>query len=226
MVEWLTSTDLVEYPEAVATMEARVRAMAEGEAGELVWLLQHPSLYTAGTSAADGELLAPQRFPVHRTGRGGRYTYHGPGQRVAYVMLDVGRRGADVRRFVWSLEEWVIRALAALGVDAVRRDGRVGLWVTTGTREDKVAAIGVRLRRWISYHGIAVNVCPDLEHFSGIVPCGISGHGVTSLAALGVHASMEEVDAALKAGFEMVFGQIKASETLWPSARPAPGQRP
>lgn len=207
MVEWLTSTELVEYPEAVATMEARVRAMAEGEAGELVWLLQHPSLYTAGTSAAAGELLAPQRFPVHRTGRGGRYTYHGPGQRVAYVMLDVGRRGADVRRFVWSLEEWVIRALAALGVDAVRRDGRVGLWVTTGTREDKVAAIGVRLRRWISYHGIAINVCPNLEHFSGIVPCGISGHGVTSLAALGVHASMEEVDAALKAGFEMVFGE-------------------
>ncbi|MEO5375255.1 MAG: lipoyl(octanoyl) transferase LipB [Alphaproteobacteria bacterium] len=207
MIEWLTSSGLVDYEEAVAFMEARVAAIATGCAGEMVWLLEHPPLYTAGTSAGAGELLAPGRFPVYRSGRGGRYTYHGPGQRVAYVMLDVGRRGGDVRRFVWSLEEWVIRALARLGVAGERREGRVGIWVVTGEggRENKIAAIGVRLRRWISYHGIAVNVAPDLEHFSGIIPCGISGHGVTSLTAMGVAASMALVDEALRQSFEEVF---------------------
>ena len=208
--EWRVSAAApVPYPEALAAMEARVDAVRAGGAPELVWLLEHPPLYTAGTSAEAGELLQPDRFPVYRTGRGGRYTYHGPGQRVAYLVLDLKRRGGDLRRYVWSLEEWVIRSLAALGVRGERRDGRVGIWVArAGGREDKVAAIGVRVRRWVSYHGVAVNVAPDLGHFGGIVPCGIAGHGVTSLADLGVAAGMGDLDAALRD----TFGEVLAAE--------------
>ncbi|MFN3075851.1 MAG: lipoyl(octanoyl) transferase LipB [Alphaproteobacteria bacterium] len=206
-VEWLVATDPVDYEESVAFMEARVSEIREFRAPEMVWLLEHPSLYTAGTSAAAGELLVPNRFPVYRSGRGGRYTYHGPGQRVAYVMLDLRRRGQDVRRFVWLLEEWVLRTLARFGVSGERRSGRVGLWVDPGWRgEAKIAAIGVRVRHWVSYHGIAVNVAPDLEHFSGIVPCGITEHGVTSFRDLGITATMSEVDAALATSFVEVFG--------------------
>jgi lipoyl(octanoyl) transferase len=196
----------VPYPEALSAMEARVDAVRAGTTPELVWLLEHPPLYTAGTSADAAELLQPDRFPVYPTGRGGRYTYHGPGQRVAYLVLDLKRRGGDLRRYVWSLEEWVIRSLAALGVRGERRDGRVGIWVArAGGREDKVAAIGVRVRRWVSYHGVAVNVAPELGHFGGIVPCGIAGHGVTSLADLGVTAGMADLDAALRDTFPGVL---------------------
>lgn len=202
---WYVSDAPVDYREALAFMERRVAAIRAGTAPETVWLLEHPPLYTAGTSAADDELLQPDRFPVYRVGRGGRHTYHGPGQRVAYVMLDLKARKPDVRAFVWQLEEWVIRALAAFGVRAERREGRVGLWVARGNREDKIAAIGVRVRRWVTYHGVAVNVCPDLDHFAGIVPCGISEHGVTSLRDLGVAATLVDLDAALRAEFERVF---------------------
>jgi lipoyl(octanoyl) transferase len=213
---WAVSPGLIGYPAAVAFMEARAAAIAADEAGELVWLLQHPPLYTAGVSAKAGDLLAPERFPVFRSGRGGQYTYHGPGQRVAYVMLDLRRRGRDVTGFVRDLERWLIGALARLGVTAEVRDGRVGVWVTRTqagvTREDKIAAIGIRLRKWVSFHGIALNVAPELDHFSGIVPCGIAGPqlGVTSLADLGIHASMNDADAALRASFESVFGQTRA----------------
>lgn len=205
-VEWRTSPGLVPYPEALAAMEERVAAIRDGAAPELVWLLEHPPLYTAGTSADPKELVDPDRFPVFAAGRGGRYTYHGPGQRTAYVLLDLKRRGPDVRRHVHRLEEWVIRALAGLGVRGERREGRVGIWVATAPGiEAKIGAIGVRVRRWVSYHGVAVNLCPDLGHFRGIVPCGISEHGVTSLRALGVTAGMPELDAALRAGFVDVF---------------------
>ena len=207
-VEWLSSPAPVPYPEALATMEARAKAIADGEAPEAVWLLEHPPLYTAGTSAKAADLLTPDRFPVYASGRGGQYTYHGPGQRVGYVMLDVKARGGDVRRFVHSLEEWLIRALADLGVSAERRDGRIGLWVAdsaTGA-ENKIAALGLRIRRGVSFHGVSLNVAPDLSHFAGIVPCGISQHGVTSLAALGRTTDMAAVDAALKASFATVFG--------------------
>jgi lipoyl(octanoyl) transferase len=186
----------------------RVAAIACGAAPELVWLLQHPPLYTAGTSARDEDLLAPGRFPVHRTGRGGQLTYHGPGQRVAYVMLDLRRRGADVRRYVCNLEDWIIRALATFNVTGERRDGRVGIWIDRGGgREDKIAAIGVRIRRWVTFHGIAINVEPELEHFSGIVPCGIAGanYGVTSLVDLGLPVTMTDLDVALKETFAEVF---------------------
>jgi lipoyl(octanoyl) transferase len=189
-------------------MARRVAATAGGAAPELVWLLQHPPLYTAGTSARDEDLLAPGRFPVHRTGRGGELTYHGPGQRVAYVMLDLRRRGADVRRYVCNLEDWIIRALATFNVTGERRDGRVGIWVDRGGgREDKIAAIGVRIRRWVTFHGIAINVEPELEHFSGIVPCGIAGanYGVTSLVDLGLPVTMTDLDVALKETFAEVF---------------------
>ena len=190
-------------------MEARVAAIRAKTAPECVWFLEHPPLYTAGTSANEADLLDKQRFPVHRTGRGGQYTYHGPGQRVAYVMLDLQRPRAygtaDVRCYVHNLEEWVIRALARFGIKGERRDGRVGIWVARGDREDKVGAIGVRVRHWISYHGIALNVSPDLSHFSGIVPCGISQHGVTSLRDLGVTASLAEVDQVLAGEFKSVF---------------------
>ena len=204
---WKISDAPVPYPDAVAYMEEHVAAMHRGAAGELVWLLEHPPLYTAGTSADPAELLEPDRFPVFRTGRGGRHTYHGPGQRVAYVMLDLRVRGADVRAYVHRLESWVIATLARFNVKGERRDGRVGIWVPRGGgREDKIAAIGVRIRRWISFHGIAINVDPDLSHFSGIVPCGIAEHGVTSLVDLGIPVTMPEVDSALRATFSEVFG--------------------
>ena len=204
MVEWRIGEGFSEYAAAVAEMEARAAAIAGGAAGELVWLVEHPALYTAGTSARAGDLLDP-RFPVHKTGRGGQYTYHGPGQRVVYAMLDVGARGRDVRRFVWRLEEWAIRALARLDVRGERRAGRVGIWVVHPERapaEAKIAAIGVRLRRWVSLHGLSINVDPDLSHYDGIVPCGIADRGVTSLADLGVRATMADIDLALRAEFD------------------------
>jgi len=214
MVEWITSDRPVPYPEALARMEARADAIARGDAPEAIWLLEHPSLYTAGTSAHPADLVAPGRFPVYEARRGGQYTYHGPGQRVAYVMLDVGRRGRDVRRFVAQLESWVIATLDAFNVKGEIREGRVGVWVTrhdkpltaAGTpQEDKIAAIGIRLRKWVSFHGLSINVEPDLEHFSGIVPCGISGHGVTSLVDLGLPVTMADLDAALERSFETAF---------------------
>ncbi len=210
-IEWRISDRPVGYLDAVAEMEARVAAIASGSAPELVWLVEHPPLYTAGTSAADSELTDPTRFPTFRTGRGGRWTYHGPGQRVAYVMLDLSKRGRDVRRFVQDLEDWVVRTLADFTVDGEIRDGRVGVWVRRPDKgpdiEEKIAAIGIRVRRWVSFHGIAINVEPDLSHFTGIVPCGIGEHGVTSLADLGRIVTMPEVDMALRARFEDVFGK-------------------
>jgi lipoyl(octanoyl) transferase len=205
-IEWRTSPSLVPYPEALALMEERVTAIREGRAPELVWLLEHPPLYTAGTSADPKELLEPERFPVYAAGRGGRYTYHGPGQRIAYLMLDLKRRGPDVRRYVERIEELVIRTLGRFGVHGERRAGRIGIWVVLPDgSEVKIGAIGVRVRRWVSYHGVAINLCPDLGHFQGIVPCGISEYGVTSLHALGVTASFAELDAALRASFAEVF---------------------
>ncbi|MBP6010660.1 MAG: lipoyl(octanoyl) transferase LipB [Alphaproteobacteria bacterium] len=209
-IAWRVSDGLVAYPDAVAAMEARAAAVAEGRASELVWLLEHPPLYTAGTSAKNEDLLSPSRFPVYPTGRGGQFTYHGPGQRVGYVMMDVRQRDNDVRRFVRDLEEWLIKTLAAFNVRGERRDGRVGIWVARkGGREDKIAALGIRVRRGVSFHGVSFNVDPDLEHFSGIVPCGIQQHGVTSLADLGLTATMADVDLALRAAFEDVFGRTK-----------------
>jgi lipoyl(octanoyl) transferase len=213
--EWRIAARPVAYPDAVAAMEARVAAIAAGTETEEVWLVEHPPLYTAGTSADPSDLLHADRFPVYRTGRGGQYTYHGPGQRVAYVMLDLGRRGPDLRKYVRDLEEWIIRTLAAFGVAGERRDGLVGVWVATPTGHDKIAAIGIRVRRWVSFHGIAINVDPDLEHFTGIVPCGVRGAGVTSLAALGVDVTMADVDTVLRREFEALFGP-----TLIPSAAP------
>lgn len=219
-VEWRLSDPAVPYPEAVREMEARVAAILAGTAGELVWLLEHPPLYTAGTSARAVDLRAPGRFPVFPAGRGGQYTYHGPGQRVGYAMLDLRRRGRDVRCFVHDLEEWVIRALARFNVTGERRPDRIGVWVARPDKgpghEDKIAAIGVRVRRWVTFHGIAVNLDPDLEHFSGIVPCGIDPLadprlGVTSLRDLGILASMPELDMALAAAFEEVFGRAGAA---------------
>jgi len=215
-VEWAVSTGYVDYAPAVAAMEARVAAIAAGEAEEVVWLLEHPPLYTAGVSAKDDDLLAPDRFPVHRTGRGGQFTYHGPGQRVAYVMVDLNRRGKDVRAFVHGLEDWIIGALGQFGVEAGMREGRVGVWVERKgagwSREDKIAAIGVKVRKWVSFHGISLNVEPDLDHFGGIVPCGITEHGVTSLVDLGVLATMDEADGALRASFQRVFGPVQSGE--------------
>ena len=208
-VEWRTAPGLTNYPDAVATMEQRVADIRHGGAQELVWLVEHPALYTAGTSANPDDLLATDRFPVFQTGRGGQYTYHGPGQRVAYAMMDLRKRGQDLRAYVRGLESWVILALDAFGIQGERRDGRVGIWVARGNgREDKIAAIGVRVRSWVTYHGISVNIDPDLEHFSGIVPCGIGddGLGITSLRDLGVTAGMEEVDEVLRASFKTVFG--------------------
>lgn len=209
-VEWQVTEGLTPYPEAVTAMEARVAAIAGGEAPERVWLVEHPALYTAGTSADPADLLVPGRFPLYQTGRGGQITYHGPGQRVAYVMLRLGPRGNDLRRFVTDLEEWIIRSLFRFGVKGERRQGRIGIWVARPGREDKVAALGVRVRRGVTYHGIAINLVPELEHFSGIVPCGVrSGPGlplgVTSLADLGIAVSMAELDAALRNAFEAVF---------------------
>ena len=214
-VEWRTAAAPVGYPEAVAAMEARVAAIATRTADELVWLVEHPPLYTAGTSADAKDLLAPSRFPVHGTGRGGEYTYHGPGQRVVYAMLDLKRRRPDVRAFVSALEAVVIGTLADMNVKGERREDRVGVWVRRPERpplpggvpaEDKVAAIGIRLRRWVSFHGFSLNVDPDLEHFSGIVPCGISGYGVTSLVDLGLPVAMGDVDPLIRRNFEQVFG--------------------
>lgn len=203
--EWRIAPEAVAYPDAVAFMEQRAAAIAGGCAPECVWLLEHPPIYTAGTSAQPSDLL-DARFPVFQTGRGGQFTYHGPGQRVAYVMLDLKRRTTDVRRYVRDLEEWLIRSLARLGVTGELRAGRVGIWVVRADgREDKIAAIGVRVRRWVTYHGIALNVAPDLDHFSGIVPCGIHGHGVTSLADLGIPVSLAELDEALQTEFHDVF---------------------
>lgn len=209
-VEWAVSKGYVDYAAAEAFMEARVAAIAAGEANEMVWLLEHPPLYTAGVSAKDDDLLDAGRFPVHRAGRGGQFTYHGPGQRVAYVMLDLNRRGKDVRCFVRGLELWLIGALDTFGVKADIRPGRVGVWVERKgagwSREDKIAAIGVKVRKWVSFHGISLNVEPDLDHFGGIVPCGIQEHGVTSLVDLGVLATMDEADEALRRSFDRIFG--------------------
>jgi len=210
---WAVSPGRVGYPEAVAAMEARAAAIAEGQAGELVWLLEHPPLYTAGVSAKAHDLLQADRFPVFRSSRGGQFTYHGPGQRVAYVMLDLTRRQKEVHGFVRALEAWLIGALARFNVEGQMRPGRVGVWVERRTpgvppREDKIAAIGVKLRRWVSFHGVALNVEPDLSHFGGIVPCGVTEHGVTSLVDLGRPVTMDEADAALKASFEAVFGPV------------------
>jgi len=214
MVEWKTSNSLVDYDEAVAFMEDRAAKIASGEAGELIWLLEHPPLYTAGTSAKIEDLTDPDRFPVYESQRGGQYTYHGPGQRVVYVMLDLNKRGRDVRAFVKSLEDWVIAALAEFNVKGEIREGRVGVWVerddkpltVSGAKtEDKIAAIGIRLRKWISFHGISINVEPDLSHFSGIVPCGITEHGVTSLVDLGLPVTMDDVDIALQRTFTEFF---------------------
>jgi lipoyl(octanoyl) transferase len=206
--EWRVSSNLVAYPEAVGLMERRVAAIRTGEAPELVWLLEHPPLYTAGTSAADEELVDPGDFPVYRTGRGGRYTYHGPGQRVAYVMLDLKARGGDLRAYVSGLESWLIATLADFGITGETRADRVGVWVPHDGREDKIAAIGVRVRRWVTYHGVSLNVDPVLEHFAGIVPCGVAApnYGVTSLVDLGLPVSLPEVDSALRATFGQVFG--------------------
>jgi lipoyl(octanoyl) transferase len=218
-VEWAISAGLTGYPEAVSAMEARAAAIADGSARELVWLVEHPPLYTRGASAKATDLLDPGRFPVFDTQRGGQFTYHGPGQRVAYVMLDLTTRGRDVKAFVCSLEQWVMDTLAEFNVKGERRQGRVGVWVDRtkpggSPREDKIAAIGVRLRRWVSYHGISLNVEPDLSHFGGITPCGISDPnlGVTSLADLGHLIPMHEADVALKRAFERIFGETERVE--------------
>tara|TARA_R110000868_G_scaffold69764_13_gene205730 strand:- start:71854 stop:72582 length:729 start_codon:yes stop_codon:yes gene_type:complete len=217
--EWIITDGLTGYEEALAFMEARVEAIARGEAREAIWLLEHPPLYTAGTSAKVQDLVDPDRFPVFDARRGGQYTYHGPGQRVAYVMLDLTRRGRDVRAFVLALENWVIATLAEFSITGEIREGRVGVWVPRpdkaplpdGTpREDKIAAIGIRLRKWVSFHGISINVEPDLEHFSGIVPCGITGHGVTSLVDLGLPVGMDDLDVALMATFAKAFPEPAA----------------
>jgi lipoyl(octanoyl) transferase len=206
-IEWRIDDRAVAYPEAIEAMEARVDAIRAGAASEQVWLLEHPPLYTAGTSARAEDLIDPERFPVFATGRGGQHTYHGPGQRVGYVMLDLKRRGPDVRAYVHGLEEWIIRALGRFNVRGLRREGRVGIWIDEGGgRENKIAAIGVRVRRWVTYHGISVNLDPDLQHFQGIVPCGVRQHGVTSLHAQGILVTMPELDAALQGAFDEVFG--------------------
>ena len=221
--EWRVIPGLSDYAATVAAMEARVADIAAGRAGEAIWLLEHPPLYTAGTSARAEDLRSPDRFPVHPAGRGGQYTYHGPGQRVVYVMLDLNHRGRDVRRFVCGLERWVIATLAEFGVTAMRREGRVGVWVARpdkpllpdgSGREDKIAAIGIKLRRWVSFHGISLNLEPDLSHYDGIVPCGITGHGVTSLVDLGLPVTMADLDVALMRSFGRVFDL--------PSESPAP----
>jgi len=206
--EWRTEPGLLPYPDAVSEMERSVAAIADGTAPERIWLVEHPPLYTAGTSARDEDLLDPHGLPVFRSGRGGQYTWHGPGQRIAYVMMDLRRRGHDVRDFVCALEAWMIATVATFGIAAGRRDGRIGVWVDTPAGEAKIAAVGVRVRRWVTLHGVALNVHPDLSHYAGIVPCGIREHGVTSLRALGVEATMVDVDAALRATFEPAFAAI------------------
>ena len=216
MVEWLISDGLTDYPNAIQAMENRVAGIISGDMDEQVWLLEHPPLYTAGTSANEADLLDHNRFPVYEARRGGEYTYHGPGQRVAYAMLNLNQREKDVRKYVNLLEEWIIQTLQEFGVKGERREGRVGVWVVRPDRpplpdgspaEDKIAAIGVRIRRWVTFHGISINVEPDLEHFNGIVPCGINDYGVTSLVDLGIPATMNDVDIALKSTFSHVFGK-------------------
>jgi len=217
-VEWRVEPGLTQYEQALAFMEARADAIRQGSAPEMVWLVEHPPLYTAGTSARNEDLVEPDRFPVYAAGRGGEYTYHGPGQRVAYVMLDLKRRKEDVRAFVAALEQWIIRTLDRFNVKGERREDRVGVWVVRPDRpampdglpvEDKIAAIGIRLRRWVSFHGISINVEPDLSHFTGIVPCGVADHGVTSLVDLGLPVTMADLDVALKAAFGEVFGSAE-----------------
>ncbi len=204
-IEWKISDSLVPYEQALTEMEARVAAIREGSASELIWLLEHPPLYTAGTSAEEQDLVAPDKFPVYNAGRGGQYTYHGPGQRIAYVMLDLKKRGSDIRRFVEDMENWVIDVLAQYQIKGEKREGRVGVWVQQGLKEDKIAAIGVRVRKWVSFHGISINVEPDLTHYDGIIPCGISEHGVTSLVDQGIPITMAEFDQELRASFEKIF---------------------
>ncbi|MCO4844311.1 MAG: lipoyl(octanoyl) transferase LipB [Yoonia sp.] len=221
MVDWITSTGLTSYDDALAFMEDRAGQIAAGTADEAIWLVEHPPLYTAGTSANIKDLVDPDRFPVHEARRGGQYTYHGPGQRVAYIMLDVGKRGRDVRAFVCQIENWIIATLDTFNVKGERRSGRVGVWVTRHDKplgadgqpqEDKIAALGIRLRKWVSFHGLSINVEPDLSHFTGIVPCGITAHGVTSLVDLGLPVTMEDVDVALQQTFEASFAK-KNDET-------------
>ena len=213
-IDWVVSEGLVDYEEAVTAMEARAARIAAGEARECIWLLEHPPLYTAGTSARESDLVARERFPVYASGRGGQYTYHGPGQRVAYVMLDLNRRTPDLRRYVSALEAWLIGTLAQFNIRGERREDRVGVWVRRPDKgpsvEDKIAAIGIRVRRWVSFHGVSLNVEPDLDHFTGIVPCGITEHGVTSLVDLGYPVTMPEVDAILRAQCEEIFGATVA----------------
>ena len=229
-VEWRLSGGLVEYDGALATMTARAAAIARGEARELVWLLEHPPLYTAGTSSRPQEVIET-RFPVHVAGRGGQFTYHGPGQRVGYVMLDLKRRAPDVRRFVATIEEWIIRTLAAFDVRGERRDDRIGVWVRRPGKgegaEDKIAAIGIRVQHWVTLHGLSLNVAPDLSHFSGIVPCGVADrrYGLTSLADLGRQISMPEVDRALRAAFEPLFGATADAQKLVSTENRSPGRR-
>ncbi len=215
-VEWAISEGLTDYDQAVAFMEARAAAIADGQARELVWLVEHPPLYTAGTSAQDADLVDPDRFPIYKTGRGGQYTYHGPGQRVAYVMLDLKRRTPDLRRFVAALEAWLIATLDGFNVRGERREDRVGVWVRRPdkgeTAEDKIAAIGIRVRKWVTFHGISLNVEPDLSHFTGIIPCGVTRHGVTSLVDLGLPVTMPEADATLRQAFEAIFGPTERVE--------------
>jgi lipoyl(octanoyl) transferase len=213
-IEWRTSEGLVPYSLALAEMEARAIAVRAGKARELVWLVEHPPLFTAGTSADPAELFNPRGFPVFEAGRGGRYTYHGPGQRVAYLILDLERRGKDIRRFVHSLEGWMIAALADLGVPARRECGRIGIWTGHGAEEAKIGAIGVRVKRWVTLHGFAINVAPQLDHFGGIVPCGISDYGVTSLAALGKAEDMAPLDGALKAHFPCFLNDLVAEKQV------------
>ena len=225
-VEWRIADGLTPYDEAVAFMEQRVAQIREGTAEELVWLVEHPPLYTAGTSAKDADLVDADRFPVFATGRGGEHTYHGPGQRVAYVMLDLKRRRQDVRAFVSALEAWIIATLGSFNVKGERREDRVGVWVQRPEKksalpgtiaEDKIAAIGIRLRKWVSFHGISINVEPDLSHYDGIVPCGITAHGVTSLVDLGLPVTMDDLDLALKAQFETCFGPLEVQENNAPA---------
>lgn len=206
--EWRVSDGLVPYPLAFAAMEARAAAIRAGTARELIWLLEHPPLFTSGTSADPAELMNPAGFPVYAAGRGGRFTYHGPGQRVGYLMLDLDRRGRDIRHFVHSLEGWLIAALARLGIAARREPGRIGLWVGSGPAAAKIGAIGIRVRRWVTLHGFSINVAPDLAHFGGIIPCGIREFGVTSLAALGLHDGMAPLDAALKVKLSMFLNSL------------------
>ncbi len=209
-VLWRVSKQPVAYPDAINFMETQVAAIREGSGREMVWLLEHPPIYTAGTSAKLQDLLKPDRFAVHETGRGGQYTYHGPGQRVAYVMLDLNKRGPDVRKFICNLEKWLKDTLAVFGVTGETRQGRVGTWVrrADNSGEDKIAAIGVRVRRWVSYHGVSINLDPDLSHYDGIVPCGVSEHGVTSLARLDLKTTLDELDQALRECFVPIFGSV------------------